>query len=261
MLNEIKTEMRGGALVITFNRPEHGNAMTIDMANQLFHALKPVATNPAVRAVMLRGEGGNFMTGLDINIYSKSVEKGVDIKNEILLPYHSAVRELQVMDKPVLGVATGTAAKAGFGLLLACDLVLAGRSARFRAGYATLAMTPDGGTSFFLARKVGVAKATEILMLNEEFDAVEAERLHLVNGVVDDAQLEQHAYEWIDRLAEGPTKAFGGMKRLVAKAFEQNLADHIALEHTYWNVCSRSFDFRNAIKARLAGETAKFTGA
>jgi 2-(1,2-epoxy-1,2-dihydrophenyl)acetyl-CoA isomerase len=98
-------------------------------------------------------------------------------------------------------------------------------------------------------------------MLNQEFDAVEAERLHLVNAVLDDAQLEQQAYEWIDRLAEGPTRAFGGMKRLVAKAFEQNLGDHISLEHACWNVCSKTFDFRAAVKARLAGDKAKFTGA
>ena len=188
MANEILTEKRGNALIITFNRPEQGNAITEAMASQLLLALKPVATTPAIRAVMLRGAGGNFMDGLDLGLFSKDVVAGIERANDILQPYHSAIRELQAMDKPVLAVVNGVAARAGFSFTLVSDLVLAGRSARFSAGYASFAMTPEGGASFYLTRKVGVAKATEILMLNEELDAEAAEKLHLVNAVVDDAQ-------------------------------------------------------------------------
>jgi 2-(1,2-epoxy-1,2-dihydrophenyl)acetyl-CoA isomerase len=261
MANEILTEKRGNALIITFNRPEQGNAITEAMAAQLFQALKPVATDPAIRAVMLRGAGGNFMDGLDFGIFSKDIMSGVEHVNDVLLPYHSAIRELQAMDKPVLSVVTGMAARAGFSLTLVSDLVLAGRSARFNAGYASFAMTPDGGASFYLTRRVGVAKATEILMLNEEFDAETAERLQLANAVVDDAQLEQKAFEWIDLLANGPTKALGGIKRLVGKAFEQDIHSQLSLEHAYMGACLRSFDFRNAIKAHFTKQPVKFSGA
>jgi 2-(1,2-epoxy-1,2-dihydrophenyl)acetyl-CoA isomerase len=256
----ILTEMRGNALIITFNRPEHGNTMTEVMANQLFKALKSVATNPAIRAVMLRGAGGNFMNGIDLEIYHKNIEAGVQKKNEVMLPYHSVIRELHAMDKPVLAVMTGMTLKSGFSFMLVSDLVLAARSARFKAGYASLAMTPDGGVSFFLTRKVGVSKAAEILMLNEEFDAETAEKWHLVNAVVDDELLEQKAMEWLDTLANGPTKALGGIKRLIAKAFEQDMNTHIGFEHTYWGASSRSFDFKNAIRSHFEGKPAKFTG-
>lgn len=261
MANEILTEKRGGALIITFNRPDQGNAITEGMSVQLFQALKPVATDPSIRAVMLRGAGGNFMNGLDLGIFSKDVGSGIEHINDVLLPYHSAIRELQAMDKPVLSVVSGMAARAGFSLALASDLVLAGRSARFNAGYASFAMTPDGGASFYLTRKVGIAKATEILMLNEEFDADAAEKLHLVNAVVDDAQLEAKAFEWIDLLANGPTKALGGIKRLVGKAFEQDVHAQLSLEHSYMGACLRSFDFRNAVKAHFTKQPVKFSGA
>lgn len=260
MPNSILTEMRGASLIISFNRPQFENAMTMDMASRLFQILKSVPNDRAVRAVMLKGEGGNFMNGLDMGIYDKDIATGVDYKNEVLLPYHSVIRELHGMDKPVLTVVTGKVARAGLSFVLASDLVLAGTSARFNAGYTSLAMTPDGGVSFFLTRKVGVTKATEILMLNKEFDAYEAEKLNLVNDVVSDAELMDKAYDWLDILSNGPTKAYGGIKRLVGKAFELDIHSHIALEHNYWGACSRSFDFRSAIKAYFTKEPVKFTG-
>lgn len=261
MANEVTSEMRGGALIITFNRPEQRNAMNSNLASQLFQILKPVATEKSVRAVMLRGAGENFMDGLDLGLYGKDFAAGVEQNNELLLPYHSAIREIYAMDKPVLAMVGGHVTGPGLSLMLASDLVVAGRSAVFNAAFTSYAMSPDGGASFFLTRKVGMAKANEILMLSEDFDATTAERLNLVNQVVDDAQLPELAYKWIDRLANGPTKAFGAVKRLVGKAFEQDVNAHIALEHTYWGGNSRSFDFRSAIKGYFAKQPVKYTGA
>lgn len=261
MSTEIKTEMRNGALIVTFNCPEQLNALTMNMANQLHHVLKPVAADRSIRAVMLRGAGGNFMHGLDLDIYAKDTAVGAEKNNELLLPYHSAIRELHAMEKPVLAVVQGRVTGPGMSFMLVSDLVLAGRSTRFNSMFTSYAMTPDGGTSFFLTRKLGSAKAAEIMMLSEEFDAETAQKLHLVNGVLDDEQLEAKAFEWIDRLASGPTRAFGGVKRLVGKAFEQDLPAHLALEHTYWGASVRSFDFRAAMRALFTKQPVKYTGA
>ncbi len=261
MSNEISSEMRGAALIVTFNRPEHGNMLSAAMATQLFHLLKPVAADRAIRAVMLRGAGDDFMNGLDLGIYNGDFTKGIESNVELLLPYHSIIRELYGMDKPVLSVVKGHVAGAGLSFMLASDLVLAARSTKFNAAFTSYAMTPDGGASFFLTRKIGTAKANEILMLSEEFDAIAAEKLHLVNAVVEDAQLEEQAFVWIDRLANGPTKAFGGVKRLVNKAHEHDLSAHLALEHTYLGASSRTFDFRSAIKALFNKQPVKYTGA
>ena len=261
MANEIISEMRNGALIITFNCADQATSFNGNMAGQLFQILKPVAQDKAIRAVMLRGAGEHFMDGLDLDMYAKDTATGAERNNELLLPYHSAIRELHGMDKPVLAVVQGRVSGPGLSFMLASDLVLAGRSAKFNAQFTSYAMTPDGGASFFLTRKLGAAKATEILMLSEEFDAAMAEKLQLVNAVVDDAALQAQSLEWIDRLAAGPTRAFGGVKRLVSKAYEHDLPAQLALEHTYWGVCSRSFDFRSAIKGLFMKQPVKYTGA
>jgi len=261
MAHDILTEIRGGAMIVTFNRPVHGNALNTEMANQLFNTLKLVTTDRAIRAVMLRGSGGNFMDGLDMTIYAGDVAKGIERHNELMLPYHSAIRELHVMEKPVLAMVTGKVTGPGLSFMLASDVVLAGQSVEFNAGFTSYAITPDGAASFFLTRKVGAAKATEILMLSENFDATTAERLNLVNGVVDDTKLQDEALHWIDRLADGPTKAFAGVKRLVSNAFHTEINSHMALEHAYWGSSTRTFDFREAVKARIAKRPVKYSGA
>lgn len=259
--NEVLTERRGQALIITFNRPDHANALTMDMAQQLFTILKNATTDHSVRAVMLRGAGGNYMDGLDMSFYKLNMNDALDKANQLILPYHSAIRELQVMDKPVLSVIDGYVTGTGFSFMLASDLVIASKSARFNTRFVEYALTPDGGVSFFLARKLGVSRAVEIMMLSEEFDAERAERLRIVNKVVDDdANLQEAALAWLDHLVAGPTKAYGAIKKLANRAFEQDLNAHLGLEHTYFGQSSRSFDFREAVRADNEGREPRFTG-
>lgn len=258
--NEVLSERRGQAMIITFNRPDHANAMTIDMASQLHMILKNVTTDASVRAVLLRGAGGNFMNGLDMSHYSQDLSRALDTANQIILPYHSAIRELQSMDKPVLSCINGYVSGTGFSLMLASDLVIASRSAKFNTRFAEHALTPDGGCSFFLPRKVGMGRAIEIMMLCEEFDAERAERLRLVNKVVDEAALEEQTFVWLEKLVQGPTKALGAIKKLACRAFEQDINAHLGLEHTYFGQSSRSFDFREAVRAHMSNREPKFTG-
>ena len=122
-------------------------------------------------------------------------------------------------------------------------------------------MTPDGGMSLYLARNIGPTKAAELLMFNETFGATEAEQWHLINKIVEDAALAEESLQWLDRLAAGPTKAFSGIKMLMAKAFEQGLSEQLSFEHVCWQTSIKSFDFREAIKAQALGKTIKFSGA
>ena len=260
MNNEIKSEARGGALIVSFNRPDHANAFTRDMANQLFNILKHCTTDHSVRAVLLKGMGGNFMGGFDEGLFAGEFNTALEHANQLIMPYHSAIRELEAMDKPVLAAVDGRVSGPGFSFMLACDLVLAARSVKFNCGFASNAMTPDGGCSFFLPRKIGVAKAAELLMLSESFNSADAERWNLVNAVIDDEKLHETAFTWIDRLAAGPTRAYGGIKKLLLKAFDQDLNAHLGLEHTYWGVSARSFDFRENLRAQASKRPAKFTG-
>ena len=258
--NDLLSERRGQTLILTFNRPEQSNALTTDMAGALFATLKNATTDRSVRAVLLRGAGGHFMNGLDMSFYTKDINAALDRANDLILPYHSAIREMQAMDKPVLAVAQGQVSGVGLSLMLAADLVLSSRSATFNAGFVDFGLSPDGAASYFLPRKVGLGRAMEILMLGEPFSADRAERLRIVNKVVDDAQLEEEALIWLEKLAQGPTKAYGAIKKLANKAFEQDLNAHLSLEHTYFGQTSRSFDFREGVRAHAAGREKKFTG-
>ncbi|MDP9126828.1 MAG: enoyl-CoA hydratase-related protein [Pseudomonadota bacterium] len=261
MANEIISEIKGQALIVTFNRPDRGNAMNMDLAMLLFNLLKNATTDRGIRAVLLRGQGGHFMTGLDMQMYTGDVGLGTERANQLMQPYHSAIRELQAMEKPVLAAVEGAVSGPGMSFMLACDLVLAARSATFNCGFTGYAMSPDGGASFFLPRKVGAARAMELLMLSESFDAAQAEKWSLINGVVDDDRLHAEALSWLDKLVNGPTRAFGAVKSLIGRSFENNLHAQLGLEHTYWGTCSRTFDFREGMKAVVAKRDAKYTGA
>ncbi len=261
MANEILTEKRGTSLIVSFNSPDHGNALTLDMANQLFAALKQVTINSGIRAVLLRGQGGHFMDGLNLNIYRTEYNSAVTSANQLIQPYHSSIREINAMDKPVLAAVEGHVTGPGMSFMLASDLVLAARNATFKLGFTSYALSPDGGASHYLTRKIGAAKAMELLMLSETFSAEEAEKWGLINGIVEPDKLHDESITWLDRLASGPTKAFGAVKKLVSKAFEQDLVTHLGLEHTYWGASTRSFDFRDAIRAGFDPKRMKFNGA
>src|SRR5581483_9792362 len=141
---------------------------------------------------------GNFMDGLDMALYGGDLSLALERANQFIQPYHAVVRELQVMEKPVLAMATGMTAGPGMSFLLACDLVIAARSAKFNCKFANYAMTPDGACAFMLARRIGVAKANELLMLSDDFTADDAERWGLINKVVDDAKVQGEAFAWLD---------------------------------------------------------------
>ncbi len=259
-INEVLSERRGQVLILTFNRPQNANAMTLDMATQLFTILKNTTTDRSVRAVLLCGAGGNFMDGLDMSLYRGDFNSVLERANQVILPYHSAIREIQTMDKPVVVAAQGHVTGAGFSLMVGADLVIAGQGARFNARFAEIGLTPDGGCSYYLPRKVGLSRAVEILMLSQEFTADDAASIGLVNKVVPDDQLLDEAFKWAEQLAAGPTKAFGAIKQLATRAFEQDIIKHLSLEHTYFGQSSRSFDFREAVMAHAAGREPKFTG-
>jgi 2-(1,2-epoxy-1,2-dihydrophenyl)acetyl-CoA isomerase len=200
------------------------------------------------------------MDGLDMSHYAQDISRALDAANQLILPYHSSIRELQSMDKPVIAAVNGYVTGTGFSLMLASDLVIASRSARFNTRFAEHALTPDGGASFLLPRKVGMGRAIEILMLCEEFDAERAERLRLVNKVVNDDVFETETDAWLEKLVQGPTKAYGAIKKLACRAFEQDINAHLGLEHTYFGHSSRSFDFREAVRAHMSQREAKYTG-
>jgi len=261
MANEILSERRGAAFIVTFNRPDQANALTSDMATQLFNLLKPVTTDHSVRTVLLKGAGGNFMDGIDMMLYAGDYNTALERANQMFQPYHGAIRELLVMDKPVIAAVDGIAAGAGLSFMLAADFVLAATDAKLNTKFTSFGATPDGASSALLVRKAGANRAFELLSLSENFSAAEGEKWNLVNRVVEGGKLQEEALAWTERFASGPTRAYAGVKKLVIKAFEQDTNTQIGLEHNYWGQSVKGFDFREAVRAHFAKRPAKFTGA
>jgi len=259
--NEVLTVRNGQTLIVTFNRPEQQNALTYDMAAQAYNILKNATTDRGVRAVLLNGAGGHFMNGLDMELFKGDFSTGLERFNQIVAPYHSAIRELQAMDKPVVAAVEGFVTGAGMSFMLACDMVLAARSTKFNCRYTQYAMTPDGACSYFLPRRVGYGKAFELLALSKEFDAAEAEKMNIVDKIYDDDKLHAESMSFATDIAKGPTKAYGGVKKLILRSFDNDLNAHLGLEHTYFGQSMRSFDFKECLRAQASGREPEYSGS
>jgi 2-(1,2-epoxy-1,2-dihydrophenyl)acetyl-CoA isomerase len=223
----LELEIRGPVAFLTFTRPEASNTIDLPFAREFLRAVKTLEASPAVRAVVLTGRGRHFCFGGDLK---GMVASGGDVQSyltELTTDLHAAMARLVRLDATVIAAVNGTAAGAGLGLVLAADLVLAARGAKFAPAYTAVGLTPDAGCTFLLPRVVGYKRALELFLTNRVLDAETALTWGIVNEVVDDEQLIDAATVLAARLAKGPVAAFGAVKRLMAESqpgFEAQLA-------------------------------------
>src|SRR4051794_18277867 len=213
-MSSILVSLDAGVLSITLNRPDKLNAFNPEMHGLLRKALERALDEPEIRAVLLTGAGRGFCAGQDLS--ERDVKPGaapVDLSVTIGSYYNPLVRRMRELPKPIVCAVNGVAAGAGANIALACDLVLAARSASFVQAFSRIGLLPDSGGTYFLPRLAGTARAMGLAMLGEKLSAEDAERWGLIWKTVDDAQLAQEAASMAKRLAEGPTKAFGLMKK------------------------------------------------
>jgi 2-(1,2-epoxy-1,2-dihydrophenyl)acetyl-CoA isomerase len=254
----VQVETRGPVALVTLNRPESSNAINLQMAMDLLAAAMTCSRNNTVRAVVLTGAGRNFCFGGDLRaIAGEGVEGGY--LRELTGYLHSAISHFVRMDPPVIAAVNGTAAGAGVGLAAMADLAICGKGARFNLAYTNVGLTPDGGTSFFLPRLIGARRAMELLLLNRPVPAKQALDWGLVNEVVEDAELLDHALEVAGQLANGATGAFGLSKRLVAHALGP-LESQMTLESETIASQAASVDGVEGIRAFLEKRKPDFSG-
>ncbi len=261
MSPEVLFETRGSVLVVTFNRPDQGNALTTSMSKVFSEKLKAIGGDRSLRAILLCGAGNHFVNGHDISGFSSDVNSVQELVFQKVQFFYAVIRELQTMERPVIAAVDGRVSGGGFSLMLASDLVIATKRTVFNTGFTPHAMVPDGGATFFLPRKVGMARASELLLLSEDFSAEQAEKWGLINKVVADDVLQAEAMSWAEKVAAGPTRILAATKRLIGKSYEQELSAQLSQESTTWTAGSRTFDFREAMKAYAAKREPKFTGA
>ena len=250
-----------GIARITLNRPERLNSFTSSMHAELRDALAQVAADKSARVLLLTGAGRGFCAGQDLS--DRAVAPGaapVDLGESIESNYRPLVLGLRNLAVPVVCAVNGVAAGAGANIALACDIVIAARSASFIQAFCKIGLIPDSGGTFFLPRLVGTARAMGLAMLGEKLTAEQAEEWGLIWKCVDDAQLASTVDGLLVHLAQAPTKGLAAIKRALYASSTATLEDALTHERDVQRELGQSADYREGVAAFLAKRPPRFTG-
>ncbi|MBP6895787.1 MAG: enoyl-CoA hydratase/isomerase family protein [Pseudacidovorax sp.] len=251
------TSREGAVAILRFNRPQALNAIDVPMAQAFLAAVRGLAADPGVRALLLCGEGKGFMAGGDLAVLSADPQGGAAA---LIGPLHEALQLLATLDLPVIAQVHGVAAGAGLSLMLQADFVLAAKGTRFNLAYVNIGASCDVGASWALPRWVGLRRALEIALLGDMLDAEAAERMGLINRVVAADALPAEALALAQRLAAGPTRALGQLRRLLRGSVERDLPAQLAAEEAAFQACAATADFREGVDAFFARRKPAFQG-
>lgn len=253
-------EIADNIATITLNRPDNANALTKRMGEELYDVATKCDWQTEIRAVVLTATGKMFCAGGDLKDFDSQGEDIAAFISATATPLHNAITRFQRMDAPLVIAVNGTAAGAGFSLALTGDYVLAAREAKFVCAYTASGLSPDGSSTYFLAKHVGLLRAKELVLTNRVLSAEEAESWGMVNRVVDAADLMSEARKLATTFAGGATKAYGTSKRLLLSAFEASMETQ--LEHETVGIASmtRTEDGRGGIHAFANKQKPDFKG-
>jgi len=249
----------GGVLTITLNRPDKLNAFVAEMHGLLREAMTQAEGDASIRALLLTGAGRGFCAGQDLSERDMN-DPNLDLGGGLDANYNPFIRRLRALPKPVVCAVNGVAAGAGANLALACDLVLAARSASFIQAFSKIALVPDCGGTWWLPRLAGLQRAMGMALLAERVSAEDAERWGLVWKVVDDAKLMDEANALARTLAAGPTHTYGMIKKALYASAGNTLGEQLDLERDFQREVGRHGDYREGIAAFLEKRKPAFTG-
>jgi 2-(1,2-epoxy-1,2-dihydrophenyl)acetyl-CoA isomerase len=248
-----------GVMTLTLNRPDKLNAFVAEMHGLLREAIAKAESDASIRAVLLTGAGRGFCAGQDLSERDMN-DSNVDLGGGLDANYNPFIRRLRALPKPVVCAVNGVAAGAGANLALACDLVLAARSASFLQAFAKIALVPDCGGTYWLPRLAGTARAMGMAMLAERVSAEDAERWGLIWKCVDDEELMDEAKKLAQTLAAGPTHTYGMIKKAIYASATNTLDAQLDLERDLQREVGRHQDYREGVAAFLEKRKANFTG-
>ncbi|WP_402469255.1 enoyl-CoA hydratase/isomerase family protein [Isoptericola aurantiacus] len=257
----VEVSVSGAVAEVTLCRPAARNALDLPLKQALVRALGDVGSDPAVRAVVLTGRGPAFCVGQDLREHAAALETGAWAEQRTVeRHYNPIVTSLATMPKPVVAAVHGACVGAGLGLALACDLRVLATDAVLGTAFTGIGLTFDSGLSVTLTRAVGAARAREIVLRGETFDATSAVAWGIAGQVVPPSDVLTEARALAERLAAGPTAAYAASKRLVAAALDRPLAVSLAAEAREQDALVRTADHQGAVRAFLAKETPRFSG-
>jgi 2-(1,2-epoxy-1,2-dihydrophenyl)acetyl-CoA isomerase len=256
---------RDGAAIVELDRPESLNAFNVALTADLLAALQELAADPTVRAIGLTGAGRAFSSGADLvdtegREHEVTADGRPDLRRALQERYAPITLLLREVPKPVVAIVNGPCAGVGLGFALACDFVLAAESAYFLLAFVNIGLVPDGGASIFVPARVGTTRATQFAMLGERVAAPTALEWGLVNEVHPDAELRPAAEALLDRLAQGPTQAYAGIKRLTNNRDFPRLREELGLEADVQQEMAGTQDFVAGVTAFATKQRPQFTG-
>lgn len=230
MEDKVLFDVVAGVGAVTFNRPDNANAMDLEVMQRLMQIAIECDEDPQIRSVLITGQGSFFSAGGDLDSFGEAADKAAALIKEMTTYFHAAISRFSRMDAPVVAAVNGMAAGAGFSLVAACDLAIAAESARFTSAYTAASLSPDGSSTYFVPRLVGMRRAMELMLTNRRLSSQEALEWGLINRVVPDDELMTESMELARQLASGATLAYGTVKALLHNTFADTLETQMELE-------------------------------
>lgn len=258
MYNSILLTVENGVGTITLNRPDVFNAFNDEQSYELQDAFKQVAKNDEVRVVVLTGAGKAFCSGQDLKAIAGAEKRSLE--ESLHKRYNPIIRAMRNLPKPIIARVNGVAAGAGCSLALACDLVVAAESAKFIEVFVNVGLVLDSGSSYFLPRLVGSARAFEMSTMASRITAQQAYEWGIANKVVPDAELDTAVAQYTEYYRTAPTKAIALMKKMLNKSFHSDLDTMLDYEAQCQQIAGNSSDYKEGVQAFNEKRKPAFTG-
>lgn len=257
----IIAEEKNGVGYLTFNRPKALNSFNVDMHREVADVLNLWTKNPDVRCVVISGEGRGFCAGQDLGdrVVDPNAE-APDLGYSIETYYNPLIKTIVNMPKPVICAVNGVAAGAGANIALACDLVIAAKSANFVQAFCRLGLVPDSAGTWFLPRAVGHARAMGLTLLGDKLPAETAKEWGMIWDVVEDAELKAKVTELAERLAKQPTFGLSLIKKAIHQSSNNTFDEQVLLERDLQRIAGRSEDYREGVQAFMNKREPNFKG-
>jgi 2-(1,2-epoxy-1,2-dihydrophenyl)acetyl-CoA isomerase len=258
-LRTVEFSVQDGVGVLRLNRPAARNALDQAMADDLLEVAQRCAASSGLRALLLAGNGPAFTVGGDISVFAGPGELPGTLRR-MTTPYHQALQTLASLDAPIVAAVHGAVAGGGLGLLYVADIALAAEGTRFATGFAGLGLSGDGGGTWFLPRLVGPRRAAELYLDQRVLDAREAAEWGLVSRVVPADTLQDEAMAVAHRLAQGPTRAYGEIRKLLRGSWSAPLPDQLAAEIEAIARTAATSDATGAVASFIGKSSPAFQG-